>query len=176
MSLQLDVVIHNARTLDSLKLDQKGRLTRKQWEKELFMAVIFPDQLNNMLLEYQNPIQDVIFIGSMYGVVAPNPSLYKDFKRDSPMNYGVAKAAQIHMVKEMAVRYSDLGIRVNCVSYGGVEGRANSSFMARYAELSPSGRMLNEQDLYPPIKFILENIDIPLTGENIKVDGGWTLW
>ena len=37
-------------------------------------------------------------------------------------NYGVSKAAQIKLTKEMAIKFMNNGIRVNCISFGGVEG------------------------------------------------------
>ena len=52
----------------------------------------------------------------MYGSVAPNPSLYDDFHSESSINYGVVKAAQIHLVKELAVRLGS-NSRVNAISY-----------------------------------------------------------
>jgi len=36
--------------------------------------------------------------------------------------------------------------------------------------------MLKLEDLYPPIKLLLDNAELPITGENIKIDGGWTIW
>ena len=40
----------------------------------------------------------------MYGVVPPNKNLYTDKYKSSPIYYGVSKAAEIHLSKELAVR------------------------------------------------------------------------
>jgi NAD(P)-dependent dehydrogenase (short-subunit alcohol dehydrogenase family) len=173
---QIEAIIHNARNIDSLKLDTKGKLSQSQFELELYMAVVFPYLITDKLIDLNLIKRDIVFISSMYGVVAPSPSLYRNFKLESPVNYGTSKAAQIHLTKEMAVRYTAQNIRVNCVSYGGVEGRSSEDFKKRYAELNPMHRMLNETDLYPPIKMLLDNKNLSITGENIKIDGGWTIW
>ena len=57
----------------------------------------------------------------MYGIVPPNPNLYKKGESGTPIHYGVAKAALIHLTKELAIRLSDKQVRVNSISYGGVE-------------------------------------------------------
>jgi len=176
LEYDVDAVIHNARTIDSLKVNEKGRVTSRQFEQEMHMGITFPYELTNALLDWGNDLRDVIFISSMYGIVAPTPSLYTDFHQQSPINYGVVKAAQVHLTKELAVRLAEKNTRVNCVTYGGVEGRADEDFKKRYAQLNPMNRMLNDKDIYPPIQYVLNNPDLCITGENIKVDGGWTLW
>ena len=118
----------------------------------------------------------VINIGSQYGLVAVNPHLYSDLSSQSPIHYGVAKAALVHLTKELSVRLASKQIYVNCVAYGGVEGRVNVDFQERYASLCPIGRMLNEDDLNGPIEFLLSDSSSGMTGHTLTVDGGWTLW
>ncbi|TNE78947.1 MAG: SDR family oxidoreductase [Bacteroidetes bacterium] len=170
-----DSIIHNARSLDTFKMDENGVIDSDSFQMEFFNGVIFPYQLTMQLALNGKDLKDVIFISSMYGNVAPTPALYTDFLKQSPVNYGVVKAAQIHLVKELAVRLAPK-IRVNAISYGGVEGRVDEEFKERYGKLVPTGRMLNHGDLYPPVRYILENSRLNITGENLKVDGGWTIW
>ena len=111
----------------------------------------------------------------MYGVVAPTPSLYDNFEESSAVHYGVSKAAQIHLTKELAVRLAPK-IRVNCVSFGGIKGRTDENFENRYKNLTPLQRMLEEEDVVGPIDFLVSDNSTNMTGQNIKVDGGWTIW
>lgn len=171
-----DTIIHNARSLETLGIDKNGRISKKNFQQEFYNGITLPYQINNRLLDINSPLKDIIFISSMYGNVAPNPSLYDNFNYQSSINYGVVKAAQIHLTKELAVRLAKKGIRVNVISYGGVEGRVDKDFKNRYNKLVPSGRMLNLDDLYPPVKYIIDNPNLNMTGENLKVDGGWTIW
>ena len=170
-----DSIIHNARSLDTFKMDGHGIIDTGSFQMEFFNGVTFPYQLTMQLALNGKDLRDVIFISSMYGNVAPTPALYTDFLKQSPVNYGVVKAGQIHLVKELAVRLAPK-IRVNAISYGGVEGRVDEEFKERYSKLVPTGRMLSHEDLYPPVRYILENSRLNITGENLKVDGGWTIW
>lgn len=170
-----DSIIHNARSLDTFKMNDQGVIDAESFQLEFFNGVTFPYQITMQLALNGRDLRDVIFISSMYGNVAPTPSLYTDFLKQSPANYGVVKAAQIHLVKELAVRLAPK-VRVNAISYGGVEGRVDEAFKERYGKLVPTGRMLNHNDLYPPVKYLLDNVQLNVTGENLKVDGGWTIW
>ena len=171
----IDTLVFNARSLQSIKTDKFGNLSDKQWADEFFMGVIFPYQFSKMLIDNKYSIKDIIFISSMYGSVVPNPILYDDYDLETSPNYGVSKAAQIKLTKEMAIKFINIGTRVNCISFGGVEGRASDEFVNRYKRLSPNNKMLTDSDIYPALKFLLENEEIAINGENIKVDGGWTL-
>jgi NAD(P)-dependent dehydrogenase (short-subunit alcohol dehydrogenase family) len=67
-------------------------------------------------------------------------------------------------------------VQVNCVSFGGVKGRADADFEARYAKLAPTGRMLDEKDIAGPVAYLLSDASVGMTGHNLVVDGGWTVW
>ena len=101
---------------------------------ELLMDVVVPYELTMALVQHpSSKLESVVNIGSQYGVVAPNLNLYSDPVRESPLHYGVAKAGMGHLTKELAIRLAGQGIRVNCVAYGGVEGRVDDDFKARYS-------------------------------------------
>jgi NAD(P)-dependent dehydrogenase (short-subunit alcohol dehydrogenase family) len=176
LPLKIDTIIHNARDTKSLQIENDGFSSTKNLLSEFEVAIVSPYELNRCLINKNHPLRDILFISSMYGVVAPNKNLYDDFHFQSAVQYGVGKSAQLHLVKELGVRFAEKNIRVNAISYGGIQGRVDNEFMERYGKLCPSGRMLNENDLYPPIQFIINNEELNITGENIKIDGGWTIW
>jgi NAD(P)-dependent dehydrogenase (short-subunit alcohol dehydrogenase family) len=172
-----DVLINNARNLSYLKIENSGITSCDNWIGEFKLAVIIPYQLSMILSSSEKKrIKRVINIASMYGVVAPNINLYNDYKSQSPINYGVCKSAMIHLTKELAVRLAEKNILVNSISYGGVEGRVGEDFLNRYKKLSPQGRMLKENELFSPIRFLLSEDNTSMTGHNINYDGGWTIW
>lgn len=173
-----DSIIHNARSLDTLKIEKNGESSEENLLGEYKVGVIGPYLLNNSILNSSigNNLKNIIIISSIYGVVGPTISLYEDFKFESPIQYGITKAAQIHLSKELAIRYADAGIRVNTVSLGGVEGRANEQFKKRYSNLTPLKDMLNLNEVIKPIDFLLSDGARGMTGHNLIVDKGWTLW
>lgn len=67
------------------------------------------------------------------------------------MHYSVAKAALVHLTKEMATRLAKRQIQVNCVSYGGVQGRVNEEFEQRYAALAPLDACFRRKRSLPPL-------------------------
>lgn len=170
-------LVNNARSLGFLQTDALGQTSREDLLAEYLMDVIVPYELSIGLFNTQpNELKTITNIGSQYGVVAANPALYEDYPRQSPIQYSVAKAALIHLTKELAVRFSGFNIRVNCIAYGGVRGRVDDGFEARYAKLTPSGRMLSETDLIGPLELLISESCNAINGQTIQADGGWTLW
>ena len=120
--------------------------------------------------------RNVVNIGSMYGLVAPNPDLYEGSLDSSPIQYGVSKAGLHHLTRELAVRLADGKVRVNCVAFGGVEGREANDFKARYSRLTLSRRMLLESEISGPVKFLMDDSSSAINGHVLVADGGWSIW
>lgn len=175
-NLKVNTIINNARDLSYLSI-KNGKTERKNWLGEYTLDVIVPYELAMQFSEHSAvSLQSIVNISSMYGVVAPNPSLYTAFSQQSPINYGVSKAAQIHLTKELAVRLAKKKIAVNSVSYGGIKGRVDGAFQRRYAKLTPSEEMLDEEDVIGAVDFLVSPKAKHINGHNIIVDGGWTIW
>jgi NAD(P)-dependent dehydrogenase (short-subunit alcohol dehydrogenase family) len=172
-----DCLINNARNVAFLRMGDDGSVARQDFINEFALDVITPYELVMALANVpDSPLRAVVNIGSQYGGVAPNLKLYDDPARQSPLQYGVAKAALAHLTKELAVRLARSGIRVNCVAFGGVEGRVDEAFKQRYAELCPIGRMLGEHELAGPVDMLLSDGASAVTGHVMMVDGGWSVW
>ena len=175
--LRPNCLINNARDPSYLRLNSSGIVERNDFIGELLMDVIVPYELTMALVQMPNSkLKSVVNIGSQYGVVASNLNLYSEPSKDSPLHYGIAKAGLSHLTKELAVRLADQDIRVNCVAFGGVEGRVGDDFKKRYAALCPMGRMLNEDDLSGPVDLLLSSGSSAITGHTLVVDGGWSIW
>lgn len=174
---QINHLVNNARSVNSLKTDERGQASREDFAAEYLMDVVVPYELSIALFNTQpNPLRTITNIGSQYGMVAVNPHLYDDATKQSPIQYSVAKAALVHLTKELAIRFAHSNIRVNCVAYGGVEGRVDQAFKARYAKLVPSQRMLSEEDIVGPLALLVADNCQAINGQTIQADGGWTLW
>ncbi len=172
-----DCLVNNARSLSFLKIEENGLVGRENFAGEFLLDVIVPYELVMAVAMQENSqLRRVVNIGSMYGTVAANPHLYTDPARQSPLHYGVAKAALSHLTKELAVRLSNNGIQVNCVAFGGVEGRVDEAFKQRYAQLCPMGRMLKEDEIVGPVAMLLSDKCSGVTGHTLAVDGGWSVW
>jgi len=118
----------------------------------------------------------IVNIGSVYGVVSSDPRIYTDCARINSEVYSASKAAVIQMTKYFAVHAAELGVRVNCVSPGGVFNYQGDDFVRNYASRTPVNRMANEKDICGAVIFLSSQEALYVTGQNIIVDGGFTAW
>jgi NAD(P)-dependent dehydrogenase (short-subunit alcohol dehydrogenase family) len=171
--IKISCLINNARSLNSLKVNEQGHSTPNSLMNEFFMSSIAPYMIVNRL---ETTLKTVVNIASMYGVVAPNKNLYVNGYDSSPIQYGIGKAAQIHLTKELAVRLADKSIRVNAVSFGGFEGRTDEAFLKKYNSHCPMGRMLKNDEAFGHVYYLASELSTGMTGHNVVVDGGWSVW
>ena len=120
----------------------------------------------------------IINIGSIQGVVAPTFELYAGTKLTSPLVYSVAKAGIIHFCKWVAAKYGKWNIRCNAVSPGGLgdSQRGGSEFARAYSSRTPLGRMVQSTEVAEVIRFLISDKSSYITGQNIVIDGGWTIY
>jgi len=170
-------IVSNARSLEALTIDETGLTAEGPFQSEVTVDVIAPYRLVMSFAksEFHN-LKSIVNIGSQYGEVAPNIALYGGDLSQTPIQYGVAKAALHHLTRELSVRLAP-DIRVNCVAFGGFSGRADQEFEKRYAKLAPLGRMLTDKEAGGPVAFLLDDAaSSGVTGHVLVVDGGWSVW
>lgn len=170
-------LVNNARNLEALNTMTNGVTSSDTFLDEFKLDVIVPYNLTMFLSKsHDHKLEAVVNMGSMYGHVAPNPYLYGGSLKESPIQYGVSKAALNQLTREMAVRLVDKKIRVNCVAYGGFEGRADQGLTERYADLVPIKRMLADNEVIGPVEFLLSETSSAINGHVLVADGGWSIW
>lgn len=173
-NIKIDYLINNARCLDFLSVEKDGTIKRENWVNEYLLDVVIPYELS-INLEKNMPLKKIVNIASIYGVVTFNPNLYEgDF--NPIMQYSCAKAALIHLTKELAVKFADKNIKVNSIAFGGIEGRVDDSFKERYSKLCPEKRMMKEEDVIGSVDFLISENSTYMNGQNMVVDGGWSIW
>jgi NAD(P)-dependent dehydrogenase (short-subunit alcohol dehydrogenase family) len=122
----------------------------------------------------------VVNISSVYGIVAGNPDLY-DFDWDA-CSYVTSKHALIGLSKYLAVRTGGTGVTVNSLSPGMFPyTEANIDHVTavgieRTSRWTPVKRVGDVRDLRSAILFLVSPESSFVTGQNIVVDGGWTIW
>lgn len=123
----------------------------------------------------------VVNIASMYGVVAPDLSLYNDVCSPylNPINYGALKAAVIQLTKYFGAYLIEKGIKVNSITPGTFPSpkvQENKEFISRLSKKNPANRIGKPEDMKGPVLFLSSKASAYLVGQNIIVDGGWTIW
>ena len=133
-------------------------------------------QEGSRLMREHNISGSIINIGSIYGIVSGDPRIYTDCSRKTPECYGASKAAVIHMTKYFGVHLAEYGIRVNCISPGGIENKQGDDFIKNYSYRTPLNRMADETEISGTAVFLCSEDAKYITGQNMVVDGGWTAW
>jgi len=122
----------------------------------------------------------VINIASMYGVVSPDPRIYSGPEQCNPPFYGSAKAALIQLSRSLACELAPCHIRVNSISPGPFPSpsvqRGSPEMCKQLASRVPLGRIGNPRELIGPVVFLASDASSYVTGHNLLVDGGWTVW
>lgn len=122
----------------------------------------------------------ILNIASMYGHVAPDPGLYDSSKFANPPSYGAAKAGVIQLTRYLATFLAPQGIRVNCISPGPfpfeTTQKENPDFILRLAAKNPLKRIGKPHELKAVAALLCSDASSYMTGQNIAVDGGWTVW
>jgi NAD(P)-dependent dehydrogenase (short-subunit alcohol dehydrogenase family) len=120
----------------------------------------------------------IVHFSSMYGVVAPDPKMYPDPIAPNPIDYGVAKAGILAMVRYHGVALAPKGIRVNAIVPGPFpypwSQQTNEEFMKRLVNKVPMGRVGDAKEIAGAVVFLCSDAASFVTGTQIVVDGGWT--
>src|SRR5688572_16940078 len=120
----------------------------------------------------------VINVSSMYGMVAPDFSIYDespDFL--NPPHYGAAKAGVLQLTRYYASYLGKSGITVNSVTPGPFPSDAvqeDKVFIDKLSSKTLLGRIGKPEDLAGIFVFLSSDSANYITGQNFVVDGGWT--
>jgi NAD(P)-dependent dehydrogenase (short-subunit alcohol dehydrogenase family) len=117
----------------------------------------------------------LVNISSIYGVVAPNFSVYENTDMTMPVEYAAIKSAIIHLNKYFAAYIKNSQFRVNSVSPGGLFNEQPAEFLKKYKEQTLGQGMLEIDDILGSIHFLLSEQSQYINGQNIVVDDGFTL-
>lgn len=127
----------------------------------------------------------IINVSSIYGIVAANPNHYPGMLSDNA-SYMTSKHAIIGLTKHLAVRLAGTGVTVNVISPGMFpslsrqdrsDGNTRASeAMALLQDATPLHRFGEQEDLEETIVYLAGQGSAFMTGQNIVIDGGFSLW
>lgn len=117
----------------------------------------------------------IVNIGSIYGIVGPDPRLYEGTALGSPAAYAASKAGLLQLTRWLSTTLAPR-VRVNAVTPGGVWRNQAPAFTERYEARTPLGRLATEEDLKGAVAYLASDLSAYVTGHNLVVDGGWTAW
>jgi NAD(P)-dependent dehydrogenase (short-subunit alcohol dehydrogenase family) len=174
---RIDGLVNNAypRTSDwgNVFEDVSMESWRKNVEMQLNSCFFICQQVLAVMQKQGNG--SVVNIASIYGVVGNDFTVYENTNgMTSPAAYSAIKGGIVNFTRYLAAYYGHLGIRVNCVSPGGIFNEQHPAFVEQFEKKVPLKRMGKPEEIAPAISFLLSDEASYITGHNLMVDGGWT--
>lgn len=145
---------------------------RKNIDMQLNSTFVFCQKVLKVMVSQKQGA--IVNIASIYGVVGNDFTIYEEYGGTSPAAYSAIKGGVINFSRYLASYYGQNGIRVNCVSPGGIFDNQHPSFINRYESKVPMKRLGRPDDIAPSVTFLLSDEAKYITGQNLIVDGGWT--
>ncbi len=121
----------------------------------------------------------IINICSTYGLVPPDQRIYQkpgkppQFK---PVFYTATKAGVLGLTRYIAAYYAGSELRANCLTPGGVYNGHDETFERAYSARTIVGRMAHQDEMNGALLYLASDASSYMTGGNVVVDGGWTVW
>lgn len=144
-------------------------------------GVMLVDQVIGSYMASHQKSGAIVHTASIYGIQAPDQRIYEGSNYlggsiNTPAVYSASKGAVISLTKYLATYWADKGVRVNCITPGGVESGQNEIFKRKYSDRVPLGRMAQAKEIADGVMFLLSQRSSYITGHNLIVDGGFSIW
>ncbi len=176
---RIDVLVNMAFFYTKTPWEQ---MSTEQWEKGMRVTLTGAFLIGRECARVMKAQKrgSMIQFSSMYGVVSPDPRMYPPRYNVNPIDYGVAKAGVLQMVRYQAVMLAPYNVRVNAIvpgpfPYPWSQG-ADTEFVDKLASKVPMGRVGQAQEMAGAVIFLASDASSYITGTHIAVDGGWTAW
>ena len=188
---KIDILINNAAKDPKVKkgggLTPDSRfetMTDEYWQEGIDACVngtfLCSPIVSNKMLETGGGV--ILNISSDLGVISPDQRIYRkegvdeNMQNVKPITYSAAKWAVVGMTKYLSVYFAKRGIRVNCLSPTGVYNNHPEDFVKKLSNIIPMGRMANRDEYKGAVVFLCSDASSYMTGENLVIDGGKTVW
>lgn len=172
----IDVLINNAFYTRGINPES---ITDEDWTYSMDGTI---GAINRCIREYLPFLKmqrggNIINVASMYGIVSPDFTLYRDHPEyTNPPHYGAGKAAVIQLTRYFATLLGKENVRVNAVSPGPFPSKdiqESIDFIAALGRRTLLGRIGNPEELAGPFIFLCSDASAYMTGQNLVIDGGW---
>jgi len=170
---QMDVLVNNAGIVINEPCET---MSDEQWDDVIAVDLTGVFRCCRAVAPYMIARKrgSIINIGSMSGVISNHPQ--------PQCSYNAAKAGVIMLSKSLAGEWARHGIRVNTISPGYMEtdmtlkGRQTPEMYDVWIANTPMKRCGKPDELGPLALYLASDASSFMTGANILIDGGFTVW
>jgi NAD(P)-dependent dehydrogenase (short-subunit alcohol dehydrogenase family) len=124
----------------------------------------------------------IVNVSSDLGVIAPDQRVYlkpgqtpgdQPFK---PVSYSVVKGGLVMLTAYLATYWAEQNIRVNTLTPASVYNGQDWSLVENISQRVPLGRMSHPDEFKGALIFLLSDVSSYMTGHNLILDGGRSVW
>ncbi|KFV14751.1 hypothetical protein N340_02320, partial [Tauraco erythrolophus] len=115
----------------------------------------------------------IINTASMASLIVPHPQ--------KQLAYNVSKAGVVKLTQTLGTEWIDRGVKVNCISPGIVDtplirSKELRTLVRRWLGGIPAGRLAQATDLQAAVVYLASEASDYMTGHNLVIEGGQSLW
>ncbi|XP_075288561.1 uncharacterized protein LOC104331382 [Opisthocomus hoazin] len=115
----------------------------------------------------------IINTASMASLIVPHPQ--------KQLAYNASKAGVVKLTQTLGTEWIDRGVKVNCISPGIVDTPLIRSkdlrpLVRRWLADIPAGRLARATDLQAAVVYLASEASDYMTGHNLVIEGGQSLW
>jgi NAD(P)-dependent dehydrogenase (short-subunit alcohol dehydrogenase family) len=175
---KIDALVNNA---NSSNRETWGEIDAEKWRAGFEGTLTHVFSCSKIVAAHmaKNGQGVIVNNASLFGILAPKANMYPEGIRGPAAHHAAAKAGVIQLTKFLAAELAKDGIRVNVVTPGWFpqkRGPDRPDFMANVNERIPMGRIGQASEIVGAFVFLLSDASSYITGQNIIVDGGYSIW
>lgn len=154
----------------------------KDWNNEIGVGLtgtMLCSQLFGQKMIKKKIKGNILNIASDLSVIAPNQNIYKIKKNNNfkkPVTYSVIKHGVVGLTKYLSTYWATEGIKVNALSPGSVLHEQPKIILNNLKKLIPMNRLAKKNEYKGAIKFLCSEASDYMTGQNLIIDGGRSVW
>ena len=174
---RLDVFVANAGGSSTTAHPPHASVDEFRWtlEKNLTSTYICAQAAGRVMIPQKSG--SIITLGSIASRLASDPRIYNENFKRSGAPYIAAKAGVLNLTKALAAEYSPHGVRVNCICPGQIPNDlTNKEQVEKFRTMNAFHRTGLAEDIKGACALLASDAGKWMTGTDILVDGGWSIW